>query len=1178
MAAMDAGHKPPSGQASLQRMLDLEKKYKVSPPSRSGVGAVRPSLTTSWKQLARLHSTNTSPSEESVASFPAPPRPPLQARRRDSKESLAKKESDPMLRSPRRAVPPPDLSISIPPAEGDIRREDDIAETTEDTSRRRHEGYSDDEDDGGSTPRERTVTFLAMDDDDDDDDDVGQEEEEEESDDDFDRKSEHSSICQSPSWAGYGEKKKKKKLEAEKKRKAKELAEQEKAAKKKAGRFLKSPPLPDTASADRSLAPPNPRRPTSKSSAQSYVPPWAGIAIGAGGYIPGLTQNYKPNKAGTAPASPRLDQDRPPVPNKTSLDNVSSTLPKQVNSATAHEVYKKLVDSQNAIKALPDAPKSKNVRSTFYKAHSMLGEHYSHGTPAKSPRGLSAGDSTTNGVSYPPQSSKSRALRHTAGNGHLRTNSAAAATALQLDESSKFFKAEHLRSTQNARQNSTSSTSDESANSAPNERGRPRAETTSYVRQARAQSAERSLSRYMDEVAVSNLPLAAGPRPGSSRSRTVPPSLKANGEALDVTDAPPSPKRPVTRGKEGAEPHTDYFNFVTKPYAPPALELPAPGGLLSSLRSKLSRRSSAGSTAQDSLHASSAANPSASAKASMDSANPARSLAPSTAKSVSSSPQQTSEGFARLPKAARVLGEFNAVTMQTGSQPHAHPGSRPSEGSSTSSYHDDSSGPPSPASTPDTSRPQSARGLSAAIEEVQKAGNRMFLPSAEELAVGQQKQQAAGTASGSTRSSSSSSRTQQGNASQGETRPGSKGRLLESDRPWSKGRPLEDLVRQTTKPRSLDDIERPGSKGRHFEGTEGLRSRGNSSGSKGDAGLGEDNWSRTALPIDIDTDSQSFVTSLTHLETVKSSSSLVPPHPIAEGSKTETGGHDHSRPSSRHSRRSDDGREKERDRSRSSRRKDKKSNSHSKQMSVVNEEPKSAVEPTAPPLIHPEPIRPADSTDVSFLPPLKHEPLPPKSKARMTAASSASTSSAAEPHRTYAKSPFVPPSEPSSGRSSPSSTHLQELRRNLPHVSSPLSNTPRAKSHSHPPVSASRPGVKLSASTAAVTALRPGPLPAVKALSTGGTPQFRVPASEPELGNKPVAKMLVECCQCKFFHDMPSRVYECMATPDAVVTDRSLGVSGAITTSVKCPWCSHNMSVQCCAGYAALVYLKERLH
>jgi hypothetical protein len=85
-----------------------------------------------------------------------------------------------------------------------------------------------------------------------------------------------------------------------------------------------------------------------------------------------------------------------------------------------------------------------------------------------------------------------------------------------------------------------------------------------------------------------------------------------------------------------------------------------------------------------------------------------------------------------------------------------------------------------------------------------------------------------------------------------------------------------------------------------------------------------------------------------------------------------------------------------------------------------------------------------------------------------------------------------------------------------------------------------------------------------------------VPNSETRTG--PIAKILVECCNCKFYHDMPSKLYECIAKPDAVVEDKVLGISGAITTMVKCPWCGHNMSRTCCAGYAAMVYLKERLH
>lgn len=61
---------------------------------------------------------------------------------------------------------------------------------------------------------------------------------------------------------------------------------------------------------------------------------------------------------------------------------------------------------------------------------------------------------------------------------------------------------------------------------------------------------------------------------------------------------------------------------------------------------------------------------------------------------------------------------------------------------------------------------------------------------------------------------------------------------------------------------------------------------------------------------------------------------------------------------------------------------------------------------------------------------------------------------------------------------------------------------------------------------------------------------------------EPMARMLVECCSCHFFHDMPAKVYECMAKPDSIVEDKTLGVSAAITTMVKCPWCGHGMATQ----------------
>ncbi|RFU33268.1 hypothetical protein B7463_g3087, partial [Scytalidium lignicola] len=54
-----------------------------------------------------------------------------------------------------------------------------------------------------------------------------------------------------------------------------------------------------------------------------------------------------------------------------------------------------------------------------------------------------------------------------------------------------------------------------------------------------------------------------------------------------------------------------------------------------------------------------------------------------------------------------------------------------------------------------------------------------------------------------------------------------------------------------------------------------------------------------------------------------------------------------------------------------------------------------------------------------------------------------------------------------------------------------------------------------------------------------------------------------------------AKIYECMANPDGTVKDEELGVSGQITAMVKCPWCLHGMSKECCAAYVAIVAAVE---
>ncbi|KAG8668408.1 hypothetical protein FPOAC2_07692 [Fusarium poae] len=77
---------------------------------------------------------------------------------------------------------------------------------------------------------------------------------------------------------------------------------------------------------------------------------------------------------------------------------------------------------------------------------------------------------------------------------------------------------------------------------------------------------------------------------------------------------------------------------------------------------------------------------------------------------------------------------------------------------------------------------------------------------------------------------------------------------------------------------------------------------------------------------------------------------------------------------------------------------------------------------------------------------------------------------------------------------------------------------------------------------------------------------------------EPSAKMFVECCACSRYHDMPSKLYEAMSNPDGVLSAGSTDYAGSLSMTVKCAWCRHEMSTKCCAGFAAMVYIKERFH
>jgi hypothetical protein len=191
-----------------------------------------------------------------------------------------------------------------------------------------------------------------------------------------------------------------------------------------------------------------------------------------------------------------------------------------------------------------------------------------------------------------------------------------------------------------------------------------------------------------------------------------------------------------------------------------------------------------------------------------------------------------------------------------------------------------------------------------------------------------------------------------------------------------------------------------------------------------------------------------------------------------------------------------------------------------------------------------------DLTATDFLPPLKHQPLQQK------------------PNKAGATSSVSLPNSPP-----------PELE-----VEQPIPLRPALKtSKSYRSSSQDRSGALSAGGVYLKAARKSVPVPpsssrALRSLPTKNSTNPNKSGGSGDRMGEPIAKVLVECCSCKFLHDMPSRVYECIAKPDSFVEDKMLGVSAAITTMVKCPWCAHGMTTQCCAGYAAMVYLKEKLH
>ncbi|KAK3989159.1 hypothetical protein QBC44DRAFT_381742 [Cladorrhinum sp. PSN332] len=978
--------------SSFQQMLELEQKYKME---RLQGAQLNPPASPTVIVGDDIHSFQ----------------------QHQYSDSLAQQQKSLMLKAARGNAHLPLLSITIPQKGNE---EDFEALTTPTNAESFH----------------KQVKFLAPEDDDHEDEDA---------------MSEQSSICQSPSWENYGQRKKEKKLEAERRKKEKARAEKEaKAAKKRtSSRLSKLQPSAPIAGRDPRVTP-------------TFVHPERSMSD------PSLVTQHLAHRQEDAEKAASADN----------LQQHGGRYPPAVSEVLNN--------------ADPRLPLRRSMSEGPMPPPQPLPQSH-----ASQPR--------------PPSASRTPMLRHMSPSRHNRSSSG------------------------NILQTSSSNRSQESlAVSSAADTGR----RDGYVRYQRAQSTERALAGLVNEELLENYNSHAGsagpPRsawPVRRSSLTQDARLAAMRLVGGRTTSAAKETRPVTQD--------DYFAFSAHPYSSYDANTPAPVTV-----EKLYRPSQKTHTPQEMVIERPATSQSSSAGSTTSSqSKKTRSLkeAAKAVLSISSGPK--SPGAVSLPPyyalRARMQSRPSVYTESTTSA-HESPvthlptaldisshisssdivkapeminqaGSRASEGSSSSSACEDGSSLPSPTTTPDTSRPQSVKDLPFAEIELPKSANNI-------------------------------------------------GDLQDDQRTL---RESLDSSNSTT-PR----LEETGQR------------------------INEDQWSRTALPIDIDCDAQSFTTSVSNLDDADNAA-VAPANEVASGPQL------NSKPTPealsmavqddlvisippRSKRRTQivsspvplspsvpEHTENQEKRSRPE-----KANRKQKRQSRLQdpEESISSASSTA--------ISSGSVSPTGGIPTLSAEfqiPSNPYLEDYPEVATDSHFHYGAETSKTFAASSSV--SLPASRSQSVSSKPLAPPRTNSAPILSSATQTTTGRPLKLAPVSILKQPKNLTDGPS--PPLSPGRTAPVLSALPKHMQQFSARQPPPPAvptGAAPIAKMFVECCSCKFYHDMPSKIYECMAKPDAVVEDRTLGISGAITTMVKCPWCNHNMSMSCCAGYAAVVYLKEKLH
>ncbi|KAK4035386.1 hypothetical protein C8A01DRAFT_17935 [Parachaetomium inaequale] len=1105
--------------SSFQGMLELEKKHKMD--RLRGPQALLP------------------PSQHPAQLKDGPPPRP------ERPDSLFPHEQFLMVKATRRTVIP-SLSLAIPQAaENERRNRSNEWEAEEDDE------YANVGTPTNSEPFQKQVKFLAP----------------EDKDDEEDGMSEQSSICQSPSWEGYGQRKKDKKLEAERRKKEKEQAEKEaKAAKKRnTARLSKAPPPPP---------PPATTHRASRALALTAADRSMSDPLLVSRHLLQSTQSiHRPEEVGRTASADDIQQSRwhqsvTVVSGSSSSAWCGDTIGDP--SATHYLYDNAFAPRQEFYRSMSEGPALPNQQSasTFPLRHE-----------SRSPRDA-----------FPPSASRTPRLRHMSPSG-TRGNSLLQGAA----------SANH---------------SQESLSTTPTVDGTRR---NGYVLHQRAQVTERAMAGLADEQLVANIGQHYPPSSSSSgqTQHVRRPSLTQ--EAKSVAMKLVGIKTPSS-ARDGTG-QTDYLTFKAIPYASSVDTFASVGSIPASPRSvdgsfrrddhERPSTSAAQERPQTSQSSASLIDPSIAGSGASGHSKKSRNLKDVTKAALSRSkgPQkavESSKPSVPVPPYFRLRALVNSrasVYAESKTSPAANEntntsqnpttavsvseqakptemgsqgGSRASEGSSSSSAYEDGSPLPSPTTTPDTSRPQSAKDIPLAASTPTKDNSESFGLQDDERTLRQ-----------SLDSSKSSTPRVGHSGTRGSFEMGNEDRWSRTALPIDLDCDAQSFMTTVSNFDNVEDTEKvssrsPSSPRAKTEQPEPLKLVSKTNMRTGDA------EPAISIPPRSRKRSQS-----------SPNGSPVASSPIKQRQKDQATSQGTTGASEEHVGMAEV-RESPKLRA---------SSNYARPFEQAEEVGKEGVPGTYKKKYQPMQTGPRESEVVVEL---KGQMDAPGSPQRDWTSGSISPASSAVP-----SAGSTPPHALSSDFQTTSSPYFADLSEPLKYhgisgemptptgppspisLPSPLHQVPskvpaqpRANSAPLPSLASTAPSRAStpSARTAPVSILkqpkssasdRP---PALSALPKHMQLQASLPAvrSPTSLGETmrmaPFAKMFVECCSCKFYHDMPSKLYECMAKPDAVVEDKLLGISGAITTMVKCPWCHHNMSRACCAGYAAVVYLKEKLH